>query len=153
MGKKFVSMVLVVLLLVSSAFAEGAAHTHTPSAEWDRDLQQHWHACECGEKLDAEAHVIGEGQVQCEICGSEVWLYGGEAGPGDICDYDEHGNIIRNTFYDENGEMVDDYRYLLQYDADGNRIHEEVYWNGQLVEAVEYALSKNGEILMKNRHS
>lgn len=152
MEKKFVSMVLAALmLLVSLAFAEGTAHTHTFSEEWDRDLQKHWHACECGEKFEEEDHVIGEEQIQCEICGSEVWIYGEEAGPGDICDYDENGNVIRNTSYDENGEMIDDYRYLLQYDADGNRIHEEVYWNGQLIEVVEYALSKNGEVVMKNR--
>ena len=141
MGKKFVSMVLAALMLLTTcAFAEGTAHTHAPAEEWDRDLTQHWHACQCGEKLDAEDHVIEEYEDRCTVCGSEVWDFG--EGAGEVYNFDEYDQVIRSTSYYE-GVAETDFWYLREYE-DGFCTREEMYQDETLVSVTEYAMHKDG---------
>ena len=35
-------------------------HTHTPSAEWTTDANNHWNVCSCGEHMNIAAHSYGE---------------------------------------------------------------------------------------------
>lgn len=41
-------------------------HTHTFGTEWEKDANDHWHACSCGEKSDSAAHTWDEGTVTLE---------------------------------------------------------------------------------------
>lgn len=144
MAKKMISMILATLLMMTSAaFAEGTAHTHAPAEAWERNLEEHWHVCECGEKLEAEAHVLDD--VMCTVCGSEIWLY--DDGTGDAVNYTEYGDVARSTSFDENGEIIDDYVYRIEYDAEGNKVREEVFWEDFLIEVVEYAMGRDGYIV------
>lgn len=150
MMKKLTAMMLTLMILAAPVcFAE---HTHAPTEEWDRNLAEHWRVCECGEKLEAEAHVL-EDDILCTVCGSEIWLYGEEAGPGDIYNYNEIGDMVRYTSFDENGEVVDDSLYLIEYDEAGNKTYEEDYWNGMLSGVIEYALDPDGYAFVKTQTS
>ncbi len=143
MIKRILSVVLAMLMLCASvAMAEGAAHTHTPLEAWERDLANHWHNCECGEALEAEAHVGGdEDFFTCEVCGSEVWNYGD--GSGSVTDYSEFGDILRYSSYDEEGLLTDESVYDIEYDENGERVREATYWNGSLFEEIEYVMGED----------
>ena len=82
--------VLLASLLPLMALAE---HTHTPG-EWDRDGENHWQVCACGEKMNVAPHILED--VLCAECQSEVWRY--EDGAADVYNYDEHLEIVRSTF-------------------------------------------------------
>lgn len=138
--KKLTAMFLALMLIAPVCMAEGSAHTHVPAEEWDRDLQQHWHACECGEKLGAEDHVMDD--YECTVCGSEIWVYDEEY--AEIYNYNDQNEITRNTTYGAEGAVEDDYRYLIEYDAEGNRIREENYWFDWLIETIEYTIGPDG---------
>ncbi len=48
---------------------------HSYSGEWSYDGDNHWHACECGDRTDVAAHTGGEATCArlaiCAICGAE----------------------------------------------------------------------------------
>lgn len=141
MKKRLISLVLAILMLcASAAAAEGTAHTHEESEAWDRDLAQHWHICECGEKLgEAEDHVMDD--IMCTVCGSEIWDFG--EGSGCIVDYNEMGDTVRYTAYEE-AAVYEDYRYVIVYGEDGNKISAETYCNDFLCEVIEYGVGADG---------
>lgn len=61
-------------------------HTHSHSAEWESDEDNHWHECTCGDKKDLAGHTPKlvnakeattsdkgyTGDTVCEICGYEI---------------------------------------------------------------------------------
>lgn len=61
---------------------EVPAHVHKPSDEWKSDKETHWHACECGERVDEAEHTFtwkvvreatetekGRKEDTCSVCG------------------------------------------------------------------------------------
>lgn len=127
---------LLASLLPLGALAE---HIHTPGA-WDRDGKHHWRGCECGEKLELAAHQLEDGR--CLICGSEVWVY--EDGGTDVYNYDDHGETIRSTYYNPQGQAEYDYHYVITYDASGSKTASQTYQDGMLVEEGIYTVDADG---------
>ena len=120
--------------------ADPQPHTHVASQQWDRDLKQHWHVCECGEKLDVQEHTLIDNSL-CEVCGSEIWEFGD--GNYDIYNYNEYGDTIRVSYY-ENEVLTIENRYDITYDADGNMLSQKHYQNDMLMGEEEYALHPDG---------
>lgn len=147
MAKRIISMILAALLMmISAAVADGTAHTHAPAEEWERDLQKHWHECECGERFEEEDHVYND--VRCAVCGSEVWEFGD--GSGEVYNFDEYDSVIRSTAYNSEGLVERDYRYVLEY-SEGLCTREEMYQDGMLVSVTEYAIHKDGYCIPVNQ--
>ena len=48
-------------LVCNFELAAAQDHTHEPGEAWESDDNGHWHACECGEKVDAAPHIWDEG--------------------------------------------------------------------------------------------
>ncbi|MBQ9832855.1 MAG: hypothetical protein IJO48_03885 [Clostridia bacterium] len=134
------SLTAAMLSACSIAGSGNAGHTHSPSDEWDRNAQQHWHACECGEKIDAADHSITDSV--CSVCQSKIWDFDDSV---EVCNYNEQGELIRSTLYDADGNASSDIRYEFEYNADNIRISTTVYENGRMIEKTEYATNADGE--------
>ena len=137
MTRRMLSMLFILVLLASAALAQDAG-------EWDRDPKQHWHTNEAGEKTDAAAHVMQE-DIYCTVCGSEIWVY--DDGASDVYNYSEAGDLTRYSAYDAAGNLVDEYRYVHEYNADGVKQKEQTYYAGALLEEIEYAVSPLGDVV------
>jgi len=135
MIQKIVCAVLACLLPLGAL----AEHTHTPG-EWDRDGENHWRLCQCGEKLELAPHALEDSL--CTLCGSEVWRY--DDGAVDVYDYDEHNEVRRSTFYNPQGQAEYDYRYENTYDANGVKTAGRTYLDGALVEESRYTVDADG---------
>lgn len=128
--------VLLASLLPLMALAE---HNHTPG-EWDRDGENHWQVCACGEKMNVAPHILED--VLCAECQSEVWRY--EDGAADVYNYDEHLEIVRSTFYSPQGQAEYDYRYVNTYDEQGVKAASQTWLDGTLVEETRFAPDADG---------
>ena len=64
--------------------ATGSTHTHSYGTEWKYDGTNHWHECECGDKVDTTAHsfqwaidkaatkeATGIKHEECTVCGAK----------------------------------------------------------------------------------
>jgi len=131
----------VLTLTALAACSSGGGHTHSPTAQWDRDGKEHWHLCECGEKLESAAHTLNTNFL-CSVCGSEVWDYGDGV---DVYNYDESGSLIRYSSYDGQGTSINDTCWENQYDADSNTLYQSCYENGVLITTDEYTVTADGE--------
>ncbi len=150
--KKSMAMLLVCLMaLCVLPTTLAAEHTHAAGEEWDRDEKEHWHLCECGEKMDIAEHVMDDEYYTtlCSVCGSDIWAFEGLY--TDIRNYDEYGNLTRYTALDGEGNLIEEYFYLYEYDEEGNMLHSEQYWDEVLVEEDDYALGFFGEYLVKTQ--
>jgi len=117
------------------------AHTHAAPEGWDRNATEHWHTCECGEKLDAAAHALDDMNV-CTVCGSEIIDWGD--GTFNVYDYDETGAAIRDSSFSKGGELLMEYVYEREYDADGNPVLEKMIVDGVLCTEASYTTDENG---------
>ena len=75
MNKKIYSVLLLALLtlLISSCtLFKGAEHTHEFGVGWSYSSSEHYRACECGERIDADVHLDREGDGLCDTCGYRV---------------------------------------------------------------------------------
>lgn len=139
--KKALAAALSCVLTLTALAACSPAHTHSPTAQWDRDGKEHWHLCECGEKLDLAAHTLDENFL-CSVCGCEVIDFGDGIV---VYDYSEFGDLTRYTSYDADGAVLSDTHWESEYDADGNMLHQSYYENGVLLADDEYAISSDGQ--------
>jgi len=130
-----------VLFAMAGCSASEPVHTHTPLEGWERNGTEHWKLCECGEKLDTAAHELDDADL-CSICGSEVLDWGD--GTLDVTDYDEHGNTTRSSSFSKGGELLQEYIYNREYDADGNLMVETVFCDGVLTTENRYTTDENG---------
>lgn len=141
--RKTAMFLLVMGLLAGCAAAE--EHTHVFD-QWDRDLHNHWQACACGVagEGEKEAHTLMEG-CYCPVCESEIVLY--EEGSGEIYNYNELFDLVRMTFYEEDGQPMVDNRHEYERDAEGRLLLQRSYWNGMLHEEYHYQIGPDGEML------
>ena len=116
-------------------------HTHSASGGWSSDLENHWHRCECGEKVDAAAHTI-ENDV-CTVCCTEIMIY--EGGEKQLLTYNEYGACTQNVFYEADGSVGYEERFEYTYDADGNKLSCKSFSGETLNYEEEYALNASGE--------
>ena len=118
MKKKLTALIctLAVIAPAGCSSPEPAApvHTHAPLEGWDRNATEHWHNCECGEKLDTAAHELDD-LSSCTVCGSEIIDWGD--GTFDVYNYDENGS----TVYTVRGELAWGHQLRI-YDAAGNEL-------------------------------
>lgn len=129
---------------VESDTSAETAHIHSAHTLWEVTPAEHWHLCEdCGEKMDVQEHTLNEDSL-CTVCNAEIWHY--DDNTCDISIRDEHGSTIRNTVYNEDGSVLYDTRYEIEYDENGNPVHEKEYYNGSLSGESQYALNADGEI-------
>lgn len=115
---------------------------HTASAQWERDGRQHWNPCDCGGKANAAAHELDDASV-CTICGSEVWAF--DDGSAYVYNYNEKGDIIRDSGYDAEGLREYDQTFDYEYDAQGNMLVSKQYADDILAEEISYAVNASGE--------
>ena len=155
MKQKFFTTLLVCTALLTacgsstdsgSTESPAPAHTHTPSAEWVCDFDSHWHPCECGEQIDKAAHSLED--VNCTVCSSEVVAF--EDGSKQITVYNSHGDCSQFIAYDPDGSVTADERSDFVYDADGNMVSMDSYFNGEHNSSYEYKLGSDGEPYMSS---
>jgi len=135
------AMLVVALTGCSSGEPAAPVHTHAPLEGWDRNATEHWRNCECGEKLDAAVHTLDDLNV-CTICGSEILDWGD--GTFNVYDYDETGATIRDSSFSKGGELLMEYVYDREYDAEGNLVTEKVLVDGVLCTEASYTTDENG---------
>lgn len=140
--KLLLSGVLAMAML--SACSPAEKHTHTAD-QWDRDINSHWQACACGEKMgEAAAHTLGEYNM-CTECGTVVDKFAGK-----IClyNYNELEDMLRSTEYNTEGELISDDRYTYQYDENNNYVHIEAFYDGRLADVYDYGMTADGKNYM-----
>lgn len=138
---KLALCLLLVFMLPCLCMAEAAVDPDFTVFEWERDAKEHWHVLENGEKADAEAHVMQD--VFCEVCGSEIWVF--DDGWADVNNYDEYGELVRSTSYDDTGAVRYDCVFAYGYDEMGNMLWEKQYEDGRCAAETAYAVNAEGE--------
>lgn len=66
MKKKGLFCIGSILLLLLVACGGKTSHEHAYSEKWSSDENEHWYACECGDKKDKEAHKWDSGTITVE---------------------------------------------------------------------------------------
>ena len=100
----------------TSADVTKTSHVHSYGA-WDRNAQDHWQICECGETVsEKETHSLNEEDL-CAVCGSVVCLY--DDGGAYVYNPNEDGYIFRRTSYDSDGKIFNEEKSEFALDADG----------------------------------
>lgn len=135
--RKTVSLLLAGLLALALLSGCGK-HTHTPGELWERDMNEHWHFCECGERVDIAAHSL-QNDV-CLVCGSEIWDAGDAVY---VYNYNDTGTVLRTSAYDPQGHLLNEYTYSYLYNPDGLLLREECCENGTLIQEAEYDTDGN----------
>lgn len=137
-------LMLMAFMLPCAVMAEtvdGTMDPDFPVFEWERDAKEHWRVLDNGEKADAAAHVMQD--VFCEVCESEIWLF--DDGYADVSNYNDYGELVRSTAYDETGEVAYDCVFAYGYDENGVKLWEKQYEQGWFVSEAVYALNAEGE--------
>lgn len=150
MFKKILTTALVCTLLLTVFTActgdKKPNETLVTDGAWYRNAKEHWQLLENGEKTAVTAHTLADGNV-CTVCGSEIWDFGDSVY---VYDYNEYGDMVRNTEYDAEGNVLYYTESEYEYDADGNCIRDTYYVNGVLDGVTEYAVGADGEIRTAN---
>ena len=142
MLKKFFILVLALMLVLSACSANEPEVPEVPEdATWDRNFSEHWINGENGEKLNVGEHELDEIWL-CSVCGSEIIDWGD--GFFDVYNYDDQGNLERHSSYSSDGECIDDYQNIFEYDESGNVIYLKVYQNGSICGESEFSYSSEG---------
>lgn len=139
MVKKLFLLLLPCLLAFTAC---GIAHTHEAGTLWAGNANEHYRACECGEKMDVGAHDQNGDAFNCSVCGAFVCDTGDEIS---VHMPDEYGNTASSTVYDRAGNIVSEARYARIYDNAGNILTEKYYENIRLVSESEFVVGADGE--------
>ena len=142
--KKIIITGILTAALLTGCGTQEPAHTHTAGEVWDWNGTEHWQICECGEKMNAAAHAVGDDLI-CTGCGVEVWDMGD--GAADVYSYDQYGNLLRNASFDAEGNITAEYRYEYEYANDGNILLSRSYVDGVLQSEDSYAMGSDGEMI------
>jgi len=124
--------------------APAEEHVHAALEHWERDAWEHWKVCQCGEQMELAAHSLDEMGV-CADCASEILDYG----MIEVNNYNEYGDRIRSTLYEETGTVAGEVVNEFEYDAQGYMLRNTCYENGVLTVEDEYALDGDGAHYLK----
>nr|MBR4280344.1 hypothetical protein [Clostridia bacterium] len=138
--KKIFAILVTALFLLGAACAE---EIELPVFLWEHDGQNHWQLDEAGNVINLGAHVIGDYDLTCAVCGSEVIEWGD--GFTDVTDYDEYGNTLRHGYYDDQGEVVNLSIHVLTCNEDGVVLEDIEYIDGVLYCHATYTVNADGE--------
>lgn len=116
-------------------------HNHVAVGAWDRNATEHWQLCEDGEKFNVGVHTLNE-ESTCTVCNSYFMQWDDHS--VSIYDKDSHGETVRCTVYDADGNVEYEAINDIVYD-DGNKVFEKTYENGILTGETSY--NANGDIL------
>lgn len=133
------------LAALTACGGDSQTHTHAATGSWYRNGTEHWQVCECGEKLNWEAHQLDEAG-NCAVCSSEIWDFGD--GSFDVYTHDEHNEWVHYTSYAADGSVLEERTRELEYDADGNLVHEKCYEGDRLTDDNQYMLDADGNSVM-----
>ena len=139
--------IIISAVLAAALLAGCGGHKHTAQGDWDFNGKEHWNICECGEKMDAAEHKLGDDMV-CTKCGAEVWLM--DDGSADVYSYDLYGNTLLYAYFDAEGNMVSESRYENEYDDAGNLQVVRFYSDGVLQNEDTYVENGGEYILAKS---
>lgn len=137
--KKFLLLTLAALFLLCAACAEEAA---LPVFAWERNAADHWQLDESGAIINQSAHTISEEDLRCTVCGCELLDWGD--GTFDVTDYDEYGNLLHYTYY-ENDVVLYDSVHALTCNEDGVVLKDVEYINGVLYGESVYTVNENSD--------
>ena len=120
------------------------AHEHTPTV-YEYDCWDHWYVCDCG-KTVYEVHKQ-DPDGRCTVCGITVQKYtnGYYSGYYDILIYDDHGTLISETNYDNEGNVIGWKTTEVTYYSDGNLKHSLTLDDDGWIYEVYYTHRENGE--------
>ena len=146
MKKRLIAVGLLTAMILAGCGAktdvpETTAHTHAAEAAWNWNGTEHWHACSCGEKMEAAAHNPGD-DMRCADCGVEIWAM--DDGYVDASGYDQYGNLLKRVSYDPDGNILSTVEYAYTYDDQGNIMSAKYYSDGVLQSLDEYVLDGEG---------
>lgn len=116
-------------------------HVHSASVNYDWNGTEHWHTCECGEKVDSAPHDLDD-VLRCRQCGLEVWVL--DDGCVDTVCHDEYGNPVKMISYGSEGEILSSQEYVYEYDEFGNVMRCEYLYDGVLQSLEEYLMGADG---------
>ena len=79
-------------------------HKHSYAATWSTDGTNHWHECECGDKMDLEAHKGGTAtcteKAECEVCRVKYGEVNANNHAGSEFNYVSNGNGTHKKTYE-----------------------------------------------------
>ena len=130
----------------SGSTATTPEHNHVAVGGWERNATEHWQVCEDGEKIDAAAHTINEENV-CIGCGSHFMYWDDNAVT--VYNEDSHGETVRYTQYNADGNVEYEEINHITYDDNGNKIFQKTYENGILTAEFHYGINANGVYITK----
>lgn len=136
--KKSSVLLLALLLLLAAAFAEEIA---LPTFIWEHDGLTHWQLDTDGAVINQGAHNTADSWL-CSICGADILDWGD--GTYDVSDYDEYGNLVRSSCYDENGLLTYQSIHVLTCNEDGVILKDVEYINGVLYGESLYTVTEDG---------
>lgn len=131
--------IFTVFLVLVSMLTACSVHQHEALSAWDRDVDSHWHPCDCGEKVELAPHEL-DGE-SCTVCGSQISDFGDSVY---VYNYNDHGDEIRCSAY-ENGKLISDTSTEYEYDEAGNYVSVKYYDNDALYQEDLYRVNSSGE--------
>jgi len=117
------------------------SHTHSAQSKWESNLLNHWHVCECGEKMDEAEHTMEENV--CTVCGTEILV--SEDDVIQMTTYDERGNYVSRIIYGADGSVQYKEDIAYTYDDEGNILGQKTYNGDVLSDEVVYQKNAAGE--------
>lgn len=133
---------LLALCLALPCLAEDVPVPDAPTFEWARNVEEHWHVLENGEKADVGAHSLTE-EGKCEVCGCEFLDYG-EDDWTEVFDTNDHGDLVRVTFFMADGTLDYECTYAYGYDENGAELWEFRFVDGELVDEMVNTVDEDG---------
>ena len=141
--KKSLLMISLLLALTLGCVccAEQADDSTLPVFAWERNALEHWRVLASGEEADRGAHSL-EDHV-CTVCGSEIWMF--DDSIADVSDYNEHGDLVRYSLFDEDGIAVCELLYAYEYDAEGHMLLSREFTGNVLTGEIVYTVGSEGQ--------
>ena len=147
--KKWFLLALLMLCALMAFSVAVAQEPAMPTFAWEHDGQYHWQLDDNGQVVNYSAHQVDDALI-CRGCGCEVLDWGD--GTSEVTEYDAWGNILRYTYYGEDGEVYWQSVYALECDADGLPLRCLEYVDGVLVTDSVYKVNAEGEWVTVSVH-
>jgi hypothetical protein len=116
------------------------------SDSYQVDLNEHWYACECGNKLSAEAHNLVDGV--CSVCTAEIY-FNDFTCETEVTMYNQFFDLILCQTYDAEGNLLSSESAIYNYEKDV-LLSEQHFVDGILTEEITYDIW--GNVLTRNEY-
>ena len=157
--KRMLGVAFLLMMLTSCS-----SHEHVTDAMWELDSRYHWLTCDtCDKAVDKKKHDLDDKNI-CTVCAAEVKRITPECTCPDCNEpdsylvkiYDERGNTVRQTDYDLQGNMTEEYTYEREYDDKDRLKREQIYYRSSqqdqmICEENNYLPLENGDVYRSER--